>query len=65
MSAIAPIGDRGQRYEVRYRDIHGNSQVAGWTEAENGHPFIKMIELHPTRHSPTIIDRQSEGFGNS
>ena len=50
------IGDRGKRYEVRYIDTKGNEKVMGW--AEDPENLVKVIKLHPTYHSPKVIDRQ-------
>ena len=54
------IGDKGQRYEVRYLDHEDNEQVAGWHDDPTGGNLIKMIELHPSWHSPRVIDRRRD-----
>lgn len=51
------IGDRGQRYEVRYLDEDDVEHVFGWTEDPTGGALVKSIELHPSMHSPRVIDR--------
>ncbi len=53
------VGDKGQRYEVRYKDNEGNEKVMGWVENQEGvDNYFKCIELHPTFHSPRVIDRK-------
>lgn len=51
------VGDRGQRYEVRYVDGNGAEKVFGWSE-QYPEGFVRSINLHPTMHSPRVIDRQ-------
>lgn len=54
------ICDKGQRYEVRYKDDEGIERVMGWAdESEN---LVKAIELHPSYHSPRVIDRQAKAL---
>lgn len=51
-------GDKGQRYEVRYKDSEGVERVMGWSETDDGVKNLKFaIELHPSFHSPRVIDR--------
>lgn len=58
------VGDKGQRYEVRYTDTEGTERVMGWAEtSEEVAHFKKAIELHPAFHSPKVIDRQKENDG--
>lgn len=53
------VGDKGQRYEVRYKDAEGLVRTLGWAETETGvAKFFRVIELHPAFHSPEVIDRQ-------
>lgn len=52
------VGDRGQRYEVRA--IYGEDKkiILGWADNDEGvQSFLKSIELHPSMHSPEVIDR--------
>jgi len=54
------VGDKGQRYEVRYKDEQDNEKIAGWAgNATGAADFVKAIQLHPSFHSPKIIDRQA------
>lgn len=53
-----PIGDHGQRYEVRCIALDGQEIRLGWTDAADGGAFIQMVDAHPTWHSPRIIDRE-------
>lgn len=58
------VGDKGQRYEVRFIGSNGKEFVAGWTDDKNGKPFVESINLHPAWHSPKIIDRQKSNKAN-
>lgn len=54
------VGDKGQRYEVRYTDNEGAEKVMGWAETTEGTDNLsKAIELHPAFHSPKVIDRKA------
>jgi len=59
MSKVCEVGDRGQRYEVRCKK-GGGEVVFGWTDREDGQPFVRAIELHPVWHSPKVVDRQKK-----
>ncbi len=63
MSQICPIGcrigDKGQRYEVRYTDKE-SEKIMGWTEDPKGFPLVESIKLHPCWHSPRVLDRKKE-----
>lgn len=53
-------GDKGQRYEVRCINSVGQVITVGWAETEKEINTLKKgIELHPSHHSPQIIDRKS------
>ena len=53
------VGDKGQRYEVRYSNSEGIEKIVGWTELKSdANSMCKGIKLHPAFHSPKIIDRQ-------
>jgi len=55
------IGDKGQRYEMRYKNKNGIEKVMGWVETQKGvDDFFKCINLHPAFHSPRVIDRQKQ-----
>ena len=55
------VGDKGQRYEVRYTDSEGTVRILGWAETDDEvDNFKKGIELHPSFHSPKVIDRRRE-----
>jgi hypothetical protein len=51
------IGDKGQRYEVRFTDEDGSEKVMGWSESYPQN-YIDAIEAHPAWHSPKVIDRR-------
>ena len=51
------VGDKGQRYEVRYKDSEGAEKVMGF--ADDPELLVEAIELHPSMHSPKVIDRQA------
>lgn len=55
---VMPTGDRGQRYEVRCTDGNGAEMVVGWCEDSDGGPLRRCVELHPSWHSPVVIDRR-------
>ncbi len=62
------VGDKGQRYEVRCQGWPDEEphveRVVGWSETEAGAELlVSSIELHPTMHSPRIIDRGTGGGG--
>lgn len=52
------VGDRGQRYEVRYFDEDGASKVFGWTDDYTGGAMVESIKLHPSMSRPHVVDRQ-------
>lgn len=47
-----------KRYEVQYTDGEGIQRVMGW--ADDPKNLIEAVELHPSFHSPKIIDRQKK-----
>lgn len=55
------VGDKRQRYEVRYTDAKGVQRVMGW--ADDPKNLVEAIELHPSFHSPKVIDRQAKKEG--
>lgn len=56
---LPKVGDRGQRYEVRYLVDDGSEHVFGWSES---YPqgYVDAIKAHPVWHSPRVIDRRPE-----
>lgn len=51
--------DRGQRYEVRYRDGMGTWRAYGFTESHDlAAQWVSNIRRHLVWHSPRIVDRQ-------
>ena len=50
------VADKGQRYEVRYIDGEGIERVMGWADEPKN--LVDAIKLHPSFHSPRVIDRQ-------
>ena len=57
--SLAPPGDRGQRYEVK-ANINDEVTTVGWTQKEDGGGLVKMVNLHPSWHSPVVIDREAK-----
>lgn len=58
-----PVGDRGQRYEVRYfvRES-GEELVMGWTERSDGGALMTSAKIWPRARDPFILDRKSPDF---
>lgn len=57
-------GDKGQQYEVRCEGTDGG--VFGWaTTLEGAAAMVQSIQLHPTLHSPVVIDRCATGPGEA
>ena len=54
------VGDRDQRYEVRAKNSQGKEIVFGWTDCADGDALVKSINLHPSFHSPRVIDRKAD-----
>jgi len=52
------VGDKGQRYEVLYKDRSGIEKVFGWTDREDGEPLMGSIKLNPSMTSPRVVDRR-------
>lgn len=53
------VGDKGQRYEVRYRDPDtGQRKVFGWSnDLEGARAMMEAIDLHPSMDAPSVADR--------
>lgn len=50
--------DRGQRFEVRYRDGMGTLRVYAYAEEyEDTIPMVNKIADNPVWHSPSVRDR--------
>lgn len=54
------VGDEGQRYEVRCTDGDGKDMGVGWTNEPDGGGLAEGVRLHPSWHSPVVIDRQAD-----
>lgn len=52
------VGDRGQRYEVRYFNEDGAEKIFGWTDDPTGGAMVESIKLHPSMSRPRVVDRQ-------
>jgi len=55
-------GDNGQRYVVYYKDGGGKEHIAGWTD--NPENITGMIAMHPSWHSPRVVDRKDYDESN-
>lgn len=52
-------GDKGQRYEVICLDERDRQKTVGWADTQKGADSLVLgVNLHPSMHSPDIIDRQ-------
>ena len=49
-------GYKGQRYEVWAKDGSGFDFPVGWTNSPDGGGLRRMIESHPSWHSPRVLD---------
>lgn len=59
-STMPAVGDRGQRYEVRYFDrTTGAEKVFGWTNAADGGAFMESAKLAPWARDPFVVDRSA------
>lgn len=54
------VGDRGQRYEVHCTDCNGDDLRIGWTNDPTGGGLVEAVNLHPSWHTPVVIDRHAE-----
>lgn len=55
------IGDKGQRFEIRYTNEYGVQEVFGWSDSQaDAYRFYSSISKHPSMSNPVIIDRQKE-----
>ncbi len=54
------VGDKGQRYEIIAHKQNGDKFTVGWSESLMGaNNIYTAIKLHPTFHSPKIVDRKN------
>jgi hypothetical protein len=53
----ARVGDKGQRYEVWCLDSDGTPMQVGYSDQSDGGSLTQMVSLHPSWHSPWIVDR--------
>lgn len=53
------VGDQGQQYEVRYKDLNDETHVFGWTNEADGGVLVHSINLNPSMHSPVVVDRHA------
>lgn len=63
MSQLAPIGDRGQRYEV-IQFTETASMVWGWTNHSDGGSLFRACCLHPCSVRVECRDREDGGLAN-
>lgn len=56
------IGDRGQRFEVRYSDFdHGAERIVGWSDDRAGaEQMASAWRQHPGVDRVRIVDREKE-----
>lgn len=56
--------DKGERFEVRYKDGLGAAHIWTWTDSEKEiQRAVAAIESHPVFHSPRVIDRRASARG--
>ena len=52
------VGDRGQRYEVRFYEREtGAEEAMGWTDEADGGKLMESAKLWPQARDPFIVDR--------
>lgn len=57
------VGDRGQRYEVRFIDAATlKERVMGWTYEEDGGALLESAKLWPIARNPRVVDRRAKGY---
>lgn len=53
------VGDKNQRYEVQaIFPPNTEHEVMGWTDRADGGELVGSVEMHPSWHSPRVIDRE-------
>lgn len=56
---LPPVGDRGQRYEVRYAQAEtGAVKVMGWTNDPTGGALLRSANKWPEARRAWVVDRQ-------
>jgi hypothetical protein len=51
------VGYKGQRYQVFAKDEAEDQEFeVGWTDAPDGGALVKMVNAHPSWHSPRVAD---------
>lgn len=56
------VGDRGQRYEVRFRfSADGDKHPLGWASTLPGaRQMVEGLDLHPTWEAAEVYDRETK-----
>ena len=57
--SMPPVGDKGQRYEVRFRNEKGEERIFGWCNDPTGGGLFDSAVLMPSARDPFVIDRQT------
>lgn len=58
------VGDKGQRYEVRFFDREsGEERVMGWTNEADGGALMESAKLWPIACDPFMVDRKKDKEG--
>lgn len=53
------VGDKGQRYEVRYKTHDGGEHVFGWQPEETG-GLVDACRLWPRAAEVWVVDRHAD-----
>ncbi len=54
------VGDKGQRYEVRYIEVSsGLDKTYGWTQEADGGVLLASAKLNPSARDPYVVDRHA------
>lgn len=56
MSEICETGYKGQKYKVVCKKEDGTEMNIGWTNDPSGGALVESVKLHPSLHSPEVID---------
>lgn len=54
------VGYKEQKYAVICDDGDGREMTVGYTNDPEGSQFIRMVELHPSWHTPRVITVEQE-----
>lgn len=57
---LPPTGYAGQRYEVRAKDHTGKDIGIGWCDQADGGSLFERVNLHPSMHSPYVVDLERD-----